>query len=218
MTLSSCTRTQRDRQSKPYAYTMSMLAAAQITAVATAVLAAGAIITAIFAVRAFIKQADELTTLQSQAGDQGKTNARLREAAELQAQELKESLEERKREAAGRRSAQASRVFAWEERLLALGSGENLPADTSGVLIAHVRNASDQAIYDLEYRWLIADRPHPYNTSRINHPLGPGEEYKVEFRCPPDKGLDRFSVAVFFHDAFGIPWLRRPNGDLEEES
>jgi|HubBroStandDraft_6_1064221.scaffolds.fasta_scaffold268244_3 hypothetical protein len=88
MTLSSCTRTQRDRQSKPYAYTMSMLAAAQITAVATAVLAAGAIITAIFAVRAFIKQADELTTLQSQAGDQGKTNARLREAAELQAQEL----------------------------------------------------------------------------------------------------------------------------------
>jgi hypothetical protein len=46
---------------------MSLIAAAQITAVATVALAAGAIITAIFAIAAFLKQSREVGLLQEQA-------------------------------------------------------------------------------------------------------------------------------------------------------
>jgi hypothetical protein len=46
-----------------------MLAAAWITAVCTAALAVGAIVTAVFAILAFRKQSDELVTLQRQAQD-----------------------------------------------------------------------------------------------------------------------------------------------------
>jgi hypothetical protein len=49
---------------------MSLLVATQMTAIATAVLALFAIVTAVFAFLAFRKQSTEVTTLQGQARDQ----------------------------------------------------------------------------------------------------------------------------------------------------
>jgi arginine exporter protein ArgO len=46
---------------------MSLIAATQITAIATVVLALGAIITAWFAIKAFRKQTQEVALLQQQA-------------------------------------------------------------------------------------------------------------------------------------------------------
>jgi hypothetical protein len=106
---------------------MTLLVATQITAVATAILAAGAIVTAVFAILAFRKQSAEVTTLQQQAedqqkltsqqaellniqsgqlelqrqglGEQRKVNVKQAEVMDLQARELGESLKQRKDEA-----------------------------------------------------------------------------------------------------------------------
>ena len=90
---------------------MSSDLAAGITAIATAVLAAFAFITAIFAGLAFRKQSREvrdqakmLRIESEQFAEQRKLNAEQAKVLELQATELRESLEERKH-------AQAARVF-----------------------------------------------------------------------------------------------------------
>ncbi len=118
---------------------MSLIFATQFAAIATAVLAAFAIVTAWYARRAFLKQSQEVRAIERQvqdgqelakqqaellkvqAGqlelqrqqldDQREANARQAKVLELQASELRESLDERKQEAEQRRSAQAARVF-----------------------------------------------------------------------------------------------------------
>lgn len=178
-------------------------------ALATVGLFIGAGFTVYYARHAFLKQSAEFD-------DQRETNKKLAAAAELQVDELRESLAERKRQAVERRSAQASRVFAWQERRPALESTDPGPAETSGLIFAHVRNASDQPVYDLQFRWLFKERARPFKTTQTEAPLGPGAARKIEFRGHPDIGLDQFSVAVCFRDAAGVTWLRRPNGYLEE--
>jgi hypothetical protein len=114
------------------------------TAVATVVLAVGALISAGFAIAAFRKQATEVETLQKQAIDeheaieqQGKllkvqsdqlevqqkqltaqqeVNNEQLVVLNLQADDLQASVEQRQRETAERHRAQAVKVFMWEER------------------------------------------------------------------------------------------------------
>src|SRR5260221_7742679 len=102
---------------------------------------AGAIVTAIFAIKAFGKQSEEVSTLDRQARDQQELtrqqgellkvqsgqldlqrqqieeqraiNARQTDVLELQARELKASIEQRERQATERHRAQAIRVFMW---------------------------------------------------------------------------------------------------------
>jgi len=123
-----------------------MLAAAWITAVATGVLAAFAVVTAWYARKAFREQAKELGVLQRQAETtrdmlevqsdqldyqqqqfdaQKDLNAKQTTVLELQGKELQASLGERKRQAAEQRQAQASQVAAW------FGLGE-VPAGLAG--------------------------------------------------------------------------------------
>ena len=120
-----------------------MLGAAWVTAIATAGLLVGAVVTAIFAVRAFREQAREVKTIEQQArhqqeliGQQGEllrvqsgqmdlqrqqlleqraVNEKLAAVADLQAEDLRASLAERVRSAAAIRRAQASRVFLAQE-------------------------------------------------------------------------------------------------------
>src|SRR5438045_181067 len=67
-----------------------------ITAIATAGLLAGAIITAVYAIKAFGAQSQQLK-------DQRELNAKQTRVLELQATELRESIDERKRDADERR-------------------------------------------------------------------------------------------------------------------
>jgi hypothetical protein len=67
---------------------MSSIAAIQITAVATVVLAAGAIITAILASAAFRKQSEEVALLGNQLEDQRAVSAQQAKAIALQAEQL----------------------------------------------------------------------------------------------------------------------------------
>ena len=85
---------------------MSLIFATQLTAVATAILAGFAIVTAVFAFLAFRKQAQEvndqaemLKVQSTQLAEQQKLGERQAEVLALQASDLRESLNERKREA-----------------------------------------------------------------------------------------------------------------------
>jgi hypothetical protein len=101
-----------------------------ITAIATVGLLAGAIITAIYAIRAFRAQAKEISDqadmLQVQSDqfvEQRRINEKQTEVLDLQAAELRESTEERKREREARHRAQAARVFITQEAAPTVPSG-----------------------------------------------------------------------------------------------
>jgi hypothetical protein len=123
---------------------MSLLAATVLTAIATAVLAVFAIITAWYARKAFLKQSQEvaaierqvtdeqeltrqqaellkvqtgqLAALQGQLEEQRKAGTAQAEVLKLQASELQESLKERERQAEQARRSQAARVFLTDDR------------------------------------------------------------------------------------------------------
>lgn len=225
---------------------MSLLVATQVTAVATAVLAGFAIVTAIFAIAAFFKQRQEVRTLQQEAkdqqvlteqqgelltvqagqlevqrqqlDDQRKINEKQAEVAALQAQELRESLGERKREAEERRRAQASRVFIYEERLDA--DPRVSPPELSA------RGERPQPVV-VAYVMNTSQQPvynviigwHLGTAPKGQHhrmPLMPGAEDKDTEPVPPGAVPEMFGAVVFFRDAAGVTWRTRPDGQLDE--
>jgi hypothetical protein len=205
---------------------MSILMATQVTAIATAVLATGSAVTAIFAFLAFRKQSTEVTILQRQARDQAeqsherrKVNEKQIVVLELQSEELRTSREEREREAAGRRRAQAAKVQMWEDlspvdpRLPQTAPGYRTPTIT-----ACVSNDSDQLIYDLEIQWHKGSAPwgDPEVVAHI-----PAQGKEVFTRSLPADLPDFVDAAMYgavlhFRDAAGVEWLRRPDGELSE--
>jgi len=122
---------------------MSVIAAVQWTAVATIALAVFAVVTAVFAFLAYRKQSKELRSIEAHMTDlrdwagqetellqvqfgqldvlrqqfeeQRAVNARHTEVLELQAQELRASLEQREREAAQRQRGQDAQTLAVPE-------------------------------------------------------------------------------------------------------
>ena len=180
---------------------MSLLVASQLTAIATAVLGAGAIVTAVFAILAFRKQAQEVRTLQQEADDQqeltrqqgellklqsGQLDVQRQQLAdqqqinrqqaavlELELQELQASLAQRKRDFQSRRQPLASRVYVTQERV---GS---LPR-----IAAHVHNKSDQPIYDVAVQWHRGaaswGNPNPESLP----PVLPHADFRTDPRIP----------------------------------
>ena len=142
-----CGRAPRDtafRGSAAYASRMSMIAAAQWTAVATIALAVFAVVTAVFAFLAYRKQSKELRSIEAHMTDlrdwagqetellqvqfgqldvlrqqfeeQRAVDARHTEVLELQAQELKASLEQHEEEAVQRQRNQDAQTLAVPEK------------------------------------------------------------------------------------------------------
>jgi hypothetical protein len=192
---------------------MSLLGATILTAIATAVLAAFAIVTAGYARQAFLKQSQEvrdqakiLKVQSDQLAEQRRFNEQQTKVLSLQADELRESLDERKREAAERRQAQASKVFVWQDHVKSGPMGETVTA--------HVKNTSDQPVYELQFSWHVGDLP-PTRHQR-QRPLIPGEEVTNDAAVPDGFDPDEFGVAAIFRDRAGIWWRTRPNGRLEE--
>jgi hypothetical protein len=211
---------------------------------------AGAIVTAIFAIKAFGKQAEEVSTLDQQARDQQELtrqqgdllkiqagqldlqrqqaeeqraiSARQTDVLELQARELKASMEQREHEAAERHRAQALRVFMWEERFdrdpgvdeTTLSARGEHPAP---VVVAHVRNACDQPVYDLRFSWHRGTAPH--RQGEAMRPVMPGDDAYATCPLPadlPENNRDLFGAVAFFRDAAGTHWRARPDGQLDE--
>ena len=206
-----------------------------ITGIATGGLLGGAIITARYAIRAFGKQSEQLE-------DQRKINAEQTRVLALQAEELGESLKERKREAEQRRRAQAARVFislatgVWfkplgrqadlseiEEDLLSetpdidasdeLTSDEDFTSDEPGGVIAAVTVVNTSD--QPVYGTLLYWRPSPRWPNF--DPLGtimPGDKFEQQVKFPPEANV---GALLQFRDAAGITWTRTPDGVLTEK-
>jgi len=251
---------------------MSLLFATQLTAIATAVLAVFAIVTAWYARRAFLKQSQEVRAIERQVQDaqeltrqqaellriqsgqldlqrqqfddqraavedQIRANARQAEVLELQATELRESLDERKREAEQRRSAQAARVFVSQANGVFIA--EN-PSEMSEVLdededsrtditraeteagggwdVAEltVVNTSHQPVYDTQLRWHRGSAGHGWPNPEPLGTVMPSGEIKRTRRFPLGTNMAVSGAVLTFRDAAGVTWMRRPDGALDE--
>ena len=141
---------------------MSLLAATDITAVATAVLAIGAIITAILAGLAFRKQAEEVKLLSRQLDDQQALAKQQAEALALQAQQLdlnRQQLAEQHRDLSQRerllerQQANAVDLVVWPAK--------NLPREPSTCL-AVIFNRSARPIRDVRCRIELGEKREPH--------------------------------------------------------
>ena len=197
---------------------MSVDLSGEITAIATAGLAVFAIVTAIYAIRAFRKQSKEvsdqaemLKVQSQQLAEQRKLNEEQLGVLALQATELRESLDQRKREAETRRKAQASRVYMWQER------APKETFDSPSEVRALARNASDQPVYDAELYWRHGSAGHGDPNPEPLGAIMPDSETFSDREFPDDSNMDACGAILRFRDAAGIKWIRRPDGGLVEQ-
>jgi hypothetical protein len=181
-----------------------------VTAVGTVGLLAGAAFTAVFAVRAFREQSREVRLLEDQVNDQRALALKQVEVLGLQAEEIRASLENRRRD-------QAARVFTWVE----------IASHTRGHFRVHVTNASDRPIYGLTFLLGYGDDEEAGYFSKpetLKHVM-PHETTVFE----PEK--DEHSIlwgtswepgevwsAVHFRDASGETWQVNSRGQMERAS
>ena len=197
---------------------MSLIFATQITAIATTVLAVFAIITAVYAIRAFRKESQEVHDQASMLGvqseqlaEQRRINEKQTEVLELQATELRESIDERKREDSERRRAQASRVFIHQEQLQ--NDPRVIDEPTGPVVVARLMNASQQPVYNVTISWHLGTMPKGQHHLM---PLMPGAEDVAIEPVPPGAPTEKLGAVAFFRDAAGVTWRTRPDGQLDE--
>jgi hypothetical protein len=121
-----------------------------------------------------------------------------------QSKEVGLLLRQAAREAEDRRRAQAAKVFVWAVRDLASGSG----------MAVHVRNTSEQPVYDLEASWAGAAEPMRHVIPG-GGPCMPGEKYPPFFTSAlGDDAAAAPLVRLDFRDAAGLRWRTTSQGQL----
>lgn len=177
-----------------------------ITAIATMLLAAFAVITAYYARQAFRTQSEQLA-------DQKRVNTKQIDALNLQVRELRASLTERKR-------AQASKVdirtdVGPDPRFGVIPGAASIPAPET--VSARVTNDGDQPIYNAELIWDDGTLSYIEFTvwpgaDNLALRIGPHQTASMTKR-PTDTPQAR-SAVLRFRDAAGNAWIRTPNGYL----
>lgn len=169
-----------------------LLAPTWVTAAFTIVLAVGAIVTAVFAVRAFRAQSSELAALRK----------------------------DRRRDALDRHRSRAALVyvtagFSSEVRTDADPPGFiRLPRDAR--VSASVHNTGLQPVYDVRVHWVDAAKGSQAGDADIIGTLPPGGDRQVERVVPDSTVQDQLVPVVFFRDATGLRWTLLADGRLEE--
>jgi hypothetical protein len=205
-----------------------------MTAIGTVTLAVFAIVAAYYARKAFREQTKEvedqaemlkvqserLEVYRKQAEEQHEINASHGEVLELQAREIRASLDQRERAADEERRRQAAKVSAWFAK------------DPAGIWGARIRNASDLPVVDVRvFFYYIAEqspggdwepvlRGAPAERIRVVPPQGD------RFFAIPEQvlgmmdqvGDDVYAVGIRFTDAAGNHWERDPRGALTPSS
>jgi len=172
---------------------------------------------------------------RQQSEEQRAASARQVEVLELQAQELRASREQREREAesareqrereaAEKQRTQATQVLIWEERLgydprTTQAQRADNPGSSTPTITAYVKNNSEQPIYDVVISWHRGTAR--WGESDLLASLMPGAESKSTRPVPelPDYVNPAvWGAVVFFRDAAGTYWRRRPDGQPDELS
>lgn len=205
-----------------------MLAATWFTAIATGILAIFAVVTAWYARKAFREQSEEVRTLKAQLEDQEGLNAKQTPVLELQAKELQESIEERRRDRAEKERRQAIQVAAWmlveqeDERGRHEVDLDDFSAfdDASMRVYGIVQNASDEPIWDVIVKVPIfvekdkeSDELKPIDAEDEIISIGPHETRRSEITSMT-MPFNRYPLRVEFRDNAGRDWSRDDRGRL----
>jgi hypothetical protein len=143
-------------------------------------------------------------------------------AFDKQSQEVGILAEQNERDSSDRRRAQASRVFIWTEAT----AGPTLQDRAVGGIISHIKNTSQQPVYD----GFISCRNGSGRTA--DNPvipafpvLMPGEQQDVAstFATPISDVLfwednSALLAGLRFRDAAGVRWRIRSDGQLDEDA
>lgn len=201
---------------------MSLIGATVLVGIATMVLALGTIVSVSLTLIAVRKQSQELMVLMEQMEVQQEGIRQQTELLKVQAGQLKLQQEQFDWQNEDRRRAQACRVFIWtEERTspMTQAQRESLGPALRESAAVHVRNSSQQPIYDLTISWHGGTAPWG-EPDRIPVLL-PGKQedrsraYPEDL--PPSADLSLFGAVARFRDAAAVHWLLRPDGRLEED-
>jgi len=165
-----------------------------------------------------------VTTAQRLLGQQSEeqriASAKQTEALRLQIEELQASLEQQAQEAVQRQQrAQAGEVYVWEERMShdPRALPDILGEPSRGVITAHVKNGSDQPVYEVTLVWHRGTARWGGNDNPGT--LIPGHEAERTRGLPllPDYADPSVWGAVaFFRDTAGTWWRARPDGQLHD--
>jgi hypothetical protein len=169
-----------------------------IAAIATVVLAVGAIFTVFYARNAFREQSKEVGLLQLQVKDQ--QDARQREAEERHRAQAAQVYITRE-VFAGRRA------HAGDEPIKGIGA-------KAASVTAIVHNVSDQPVYDLRVHWMAGDAGVQAGLEDQLGTLGPRDRRPTVRPVPPAVTTEQFSVIAYFRDAAGARWTLTPDGQL----
>lgn len=215
---------------------MSEVFAGQLTAVANVVLAVFAIITAVLAGLAFRKQAREvsdqaemLNLQRRQLDAQRDDSAKQAGVLELQAADLRKSIEDRERAAQERHEEQAAGVaawFAWAQPT----SGSDGRIAGRRAWGATIRNTSSLPVFDVSVFFHRIEEPvrglrwTPVACGSATTPvrvLPPMDERHVmlpeQIRNQAEQCSDSvYTVSIWFTDAAGNRWERDPRGALNQ--
>jgi hypothetical protein len=176
-----------------------------IVAIATAVIAIGVIVAAGLVGKA-------LSARSRQLADQSELISQFAEVLDLQAKDLRLSIDQRRR-------AQACQVFIDLTRFAGPATPRPDSAAPPHGVTATVRNNSQQPVYDLYVIWQLG-------TVRMGRPdraarLLPGHEVCFE-RAPEPSAADSeddpaaLSAFLTFRDAAGTRWTVREDGTLSD--
>jgi hypothetical protein len=166
------------------------------TAIATIVLAVGAIVTAALAFLAFRGQARELTILQSQA---------------------KDDREDRLREATERRRERASMVYmtvAFDNGVHRKPDGAEIVGNPS--LTATVHNSGRQPVYDVRLHWVDADSEAQAGAEDVLGTISPLNKVNADRTLPQGSGKPPLIPVAHFRDAAGVQWTLLDDGEFDE--
>jgi hypothetical protein len=184
-------------------------------ALATAGLLVGAYFTALYAKKAFAEQSKEVQLIQDQLTDQREINRRQAAVLGLQASDLRESLEERKRAAERDHRYQAVRVFPFVEPV------ENQENQYCVI----IRNSSDRPVYNvtLALHWSWADGEQTLSLPECLDPvMMPGTYTRMpregSITCIRPERSQPVWAQIWFRDAESAHWTVTSKGEIVEEN
>jgi len=190
--------------------------------VPTWILAAGAVITTVYAVLTFRQQSQEVRKLAQDRQDQQALTRQLSEVLDLQNVELHAAIEQRKSLAAGQTAsplldAQARRVYATQEHLdrnPSVSQAQQASGTPSRPCVrVTVTNLSDALITDVQFRWHQGSQPD--GAPEVIGQMLPGTQQRRVREIPHNANPAAYSAAVTFRTENAHTWLRRPeNGEL----
>jgi len=205
-----------------------MLAAAWVTAIATAGLLAGAIVTARYAIKTFRAQEAQLGLLRKQGDDQESLSRQQLVVLGLQARQLSQSLGQGEVNAIKDRQVQAEQILVWQEhapRDPRISQAQYAtqsyfdpitgPQRPEPVVVAHVQNTSGKPVTELKYRWVLGSSLHG-ETDRAAPLLADTQDQDVQ-EVPPGADPSMFNVVVYFRDANQVLWRRRARDGVLDE-